>query len=426
MLTQQELVDRLNQLTLRYNLTWFDIKYDADKAIHKINNFMGTKYPKLSEILINPSATYTINTSETYTDVEENVLERPVSYEIIKEEYFHSVIIPYIAMEVLSRDEEFTTIYNKYLTEMQEGLYDMFQKEFNKVPFEFRQDPMQGVFFEIDSALGKHQHNERNLNIPTFKFRIKYFANKNDIVLAESFTTDLKSYTYDEEAVVLFWPKTTKLYSSDYSKIYTFEGWSRAANINQVAFVEPVAPAVTTIKMKENISLYALWSEQSTLTVGTTGLRIIQIQAQHRPSIENLVIPNYVNGLEPLTVPTNFVLFNQPALETDRLKAIYLPTSIITLQSNAFTQFQGTVIKLNEGLENIGSNAFAQTPNLTEIIIPSTVKNISVGAFPVVPNKYLVIKVRLLENNIPDTWLPGWYSASTSNYTVKIIWGYNG
>ena len=51
MLTQQDLINRLNQLTLRYNLTWFDIKYDADKAINKINSFMGTKYPKLTDYM---------------------------------------------------------------------------------------------------------------------------------------------------------------------------------------------------------------------------------------------------------------------------------------------------------------------------------------------------------------------------------------
>jgi hypothetical protein len=73
------------------------------------------------------------------------------------------------------------------------------------------------------------------------------------------------------------------------------------------------------------------------------------------------------------------------------------------------------------------------TPNLREIIIPASVQNISIGAFPVVAGKHLVIKVRKLEANVPQYnsqtglgWHPTWYAASTSTYTVEIIWGYNG
>src|SRR5574344_456554 len=94
MVTLQGLVDRLNQLTLRYNLTWDQIKYDADKAIVKINNYMGTKYPPMSEVLLHSGATYTINAAGA-------------RIEIFPEEYIHSVVIPYIAMEILARDEEF-------------------------------------------------------------------------------------------------------------------------------------------------------------------------------------------------------------------------------------------------------------------------------------------------------------------------------
>ena len=81
MLTQQELIDRLNQLTLRYNLTWFDIKFDADKAINKINSFLGAKYPKLSSYMISPTDTYSFTTTVTNADATTTTTE----YEIIKE-----------------------------------------------------------------------------------------------------------------------------------------------------------------------------------------------------------------------------------------------------------------------------------------------------------------------------------------------------
>jgi hypothetical protein len=471
MLTQQELVDRLNQLTLRYNLTWFDVKFDADKAITKINNFLGAKYPKLTQYMVAPNSKYTIPTffkiGYTYDNityqadtiaelqtlvtaaggpnpmVATSIITYNTEYEIIPEEYFHSVIIPYIAAEVLARDEEFTTIYNKYVLEMQEGLYDMFQREFNKVPFEFRQNPDQGVFFSLDSQEGISQHNERNLNVPTFKFNVTYYANNNEIALTNALKTDLKAYTYGEEASLLFVePNEPGIYSTDYSKVFTFKGWARESNVNQAVYVRPAEPPVTIpvtlrtpviVKMYENLRLYAVWDVARTLVVdGTSGTKPVTILSTHRASLVNLVIPEFINGLKALTVPNGFITANQPVSPAvDLLKSVYLPGSILTLAANSFSGFQGTTIQLNEGLTTINAGAFANTPNLTEIIIPSTVITIAAGAFPVVANKNLVIKTRILKANKPETWAgtidnPTWYAVSTNNYTVEVIWGYNG
>jgi len=432
MLTQQELIDRLNQLTLRYNLTWFDIKYDADKAIAKINNFLGTKYPKLSDpnyMGSGPTGTYTFS----FSQINENGTTTSNEYEIIKEEYFHSVIIPYIAMEVLSRDEEFTTIYNKYSTEMQEGLYDMFQKEFNKVPFEFRQNPDQGVFFGLDTAQGIIQHNERNLNIPTFKFRINYYPNDNDIQITNNFINDIKAYAYNEEATILYPSTTTKFYSTDGATSYTFASWSRdrigTANIGATFTETPNTP--TKVVMRSDLNLFANWTPVLTLTNSLSG--VVNITATHRPNIINLVIPESIEGRQVITIPTDFVLANKPvAPNIDVFKgAIYLPRSVDVVSAEAFKGFEGTSIVLNEGLISIGAGAFANTPNLKEIIIPASVQTIAAGAFPVVAEKSLVIKVRVLQANKPAGWagtiqVPTWYAANTSNYSVEIIWGYNG
>jgi len=531
MLTQQELVDRLNQLTLRYNLTWFDVKYDADKAISKINNFLGTKYPKLTQYLVAPNSKYVIPTffkigyaydnityqADTVAELQSlvtaaggpnpmvatSIITYNTEHDIIPEEYFHSVIIPYIAAEVLARDEEFTTIYNKYVLEMQEGLYDMFQREFNKVPFEFRQNPDQGVFFGLETAQGLIQHNERNLNIPTFKFNVTYYANNNELALTNSLKTDLNAYTYGQEATLLFVEANEpNIYSTDYSKVFTFKGWARESNVNQVVYVRPTAPNVTKVTMYENLRLYATWSFTRTLVVdGTLVTRPVTILLAHRASLVNLVIPEFINGLKALTIPSGFITTNQPVdVATDLLKSVYLPEPIRTLAASSFAGFQGTTIQLNEGLTTIGTNAFANTPNLTEIIIPSTVTTINGNAFPVVANKNLVIKTRVLLANKPAGWanvptspltqnyltelgsstitasssadviagisvgqnitgngipantvvtsvglktiqisnpatytggptvmtFTGWYAASTSTYTVEVIWGYNG
>ena len=423
MLTQQDLINRLNQLTLRYNLTWFDVKYDADKAINKINGFMGTKYPKLTEKMTSPTDTYSFSTT-----IKVDGVDQTTEYEIIKEEYFHSVIIPYIAAEILARDEEFTTIYTKYVNEMQEGLFDMFQREFNSVPFEFRQNPGEGVFFGEDTALGIVQHNDRNLNIPTFKFLVKYFPNNNNIAITSTFPVDPKAYVYDEQATILFPPAAPNniYYSNDGATVFTFAGWGRDHVNGLVAgssYVE-VPGVPTLVKMRADLNLYAFWTSSPVLTNTSSG--IVSIQSAHRANLVNLVIPESVNGIKVITIPSAFISSNQPI--NDFLASVYLPTSVNTVSASAFNNFKGETIVLNEGLLSIGSSAFAETPNLKEIIIPSTVTTISSLAFPEVAGKYLVIKTRVLEINKPAGWAANWYAPSNpnNNYSVEIIWGYNG
>ena len=40
-MTQQDIVEELNRIIVGYNITWDRIKYDADRAIEKINNHLG-------------------------------------------------------------------------------------------------------------------------------------------------------------------------------------------------------------------------------------------------------------------------------------------------------------------------------------------------------------------------------------------------
>jgi hypothetical protein len=435
MLTQEELLLRLNQLTLRYNLTWFDVKYDADKAITKINSFLGTKYPKLSSIMKTPNDTYSI--PQTEKDAA-GVVTRIEDYEIIKEEYFHSVIIPYIASEILARDEEFTTIYNKYLLEMQEGLFDMFQKEFNSVPVEFRQNPDQGVFFGLDTAQGIIQHNERNLNIPTFQFRINYYADNNNLYIPEgySFTKDLNVYLYEKPATILYpQPPLNEFASIDGQFIYTFNGWTRQQSSLGVTAangysLEQLQAAPIIVTMRGDLSLYAFWQATPTLTINNLGL--VSIGADARAKLFNLIIPEKIGSIIAKTIKSNFI--TDPAAPSPDLltQGIYLPKSILELQANAFNGFKGHTILLNQGLITIRAGAFAATPSLFEIVIPDTVLTIEAGSFPVVLGKRLVIKTRVLEINKPAGWVDGWYAGNVvgnnaaTSYNVEILWGYNG
>lgn len=131
---RSELITELNRMTLRYNLTWSDIKSDADKAIHQVNNLLGTDYPMLSKIMLSDNSEYS-----------ERVDDEDVP--IIKDVYFYSVIIPFMAMEILARDEEFTTIFSKYQQEFMQGKFQMFSNEFNHVPDRYKRGRVEGVFF---------------------------------------------------------------------------------------------------------------------------------------------------------------------------------------------------------------------------------------------------------------------------------------
>lgn len=432
MITQQEIVDRLNQLTLRYNITWQDIKYDADKAITKINNFMGTKYPKMSEILLSADSTYTLGYSEQQDndgDVVHGDYRPGRVYEIFPEEYIHSIVIPFIAMEILARDEEFTTIFNKYAAEVEEGLFNMFQNEFNRVPFIFRQNPDQGVFFPSGSSVGKRIRHNLKEDMPTFKFRVYYHINNPEITLGSGvqFISDNNAYLYQEEATIKGIPEETFYISADGTKAFHFNGWTRGRN----QFTsENVVNA--TIKMISDVHLYAQWREVSTLLVDSG---VVSIKKDYAKHIINLVIPEtFFDYGTVVSLADNF------AAESPFLERIVLPKRLRTIPDNCFAGFQGREIIFPERAfsENdpgisIGTDAFYNTPNLTYIYLPYCVTAISASAFPsrnvkgvLLPK--MIIACERLEDNVPEGWEKNeegestWYTPGY--YTVR--WGYSG
>jgi hypothetical protein len=427
MITQQEIVDRLNQLTLRYNITWQDIKYDADKAITKINNFMGTKYPKMSEILLSADSTYTLGYSEQPDndgDVAYGDYRPRRVYEIFPEEYIHSIVIPFIAMEILARDEEFTTIFNKYAAEVEEGLFNMFQNEFNRVPFIFRQNPDQGVFFPSGSSVGKRIRHNLKEDMPTFKFRVYYHINNPEITLGSGvqFISDTNAYLYQEEATIKGIPEETFYISADGIKAFHFNGWTRGRN--QFTGKNTVGDK---IKMISDVHLYAQWREVSTLSANILGE--VSIKSAYAPYIINLVIPDTLVDPYPLvSLVPNF------AAESPFLERIVLPKYLLKIPEYCFAGFQGREIifpehKLSENDPGIRieKNAFYNTPNLTYIYLPYRVTAIKESAFPSrnvegVSLPRMTIACERLEENKPDGWESGWYHSSY--YTVR--WGYSG
>ena len=428
MITQQELIDRLNQLTLHYNLSWGDIKYDADKAIAKINAYLGTKYPKMSSIMLAAHNGYTLNSSGTQV-------------EIFPDEYIHSIVIPYIAMEVLARDEEFTTIYNKYTAELEEGLFTMFQKEFNRVPLVFRQDNDQGVFFETATAQAAVARNLQD-NLPTFKFRVYYHINNDEIVLSAqtslSFLEDNHAYEYEEEAEIQGWNK--KLLSFNGANAYEFVGWT--LDSQQTAADGDYAKG-SKISMTSDLHLYAKWNTVSTMHITSAG--VVSLKSEYANNITYLEIPTYINNILAREVQSYFCTKNTvgATITASNLATIVLPKYLVKLQTHAFDGFQGAAIVFQEtpvsttyGGITIEASAFALTPHLTSIILPANVRSIYSGAFPAVNNKEMTIMCRTLYANKPawdevsnpnTGWnYPACFATTSGTYTLNLLWGYNG
>ena len=101
---------------------------------------------------------------------------------ISPEEYINSVVIPYIAMEVLARRRSLQLFIINMQQKYKKGYSTCFKMNLIEVPLALRQNPDQGVFFTADSALGKLAHN--NLaDLPVFKFRVYYHVNNDSIAL---------------------------------------------------------------------------------------------------------------------------------------------------------------------------------------------------------------------------------------------------
>jgi hypothetical protein len=395
-MTQSEILQRLNQLTLRYNLTWFDIKYDADKAIAKINNFMGTKYPRMSDILTSPESTYTLRSEG-------------VDVPIFPTEYIHSIVIPYIATEVLARDEEFTTIYNKYMMEIEDGLFNMFQKEFNRVPFVFRQHPDRGVLFPSGSHQARIVHNSMK-DLPQFKFRVKFYNTNPNIVMdanqafpspSDAYTPN-KAYDYDEELTL---PNVVGTYlSQDGATAYTFKGWTQAPSI-----AADIITAGTKVHVKSDLHYYAVWQSESTLSNPSGEL---SIKSAYRSKLTTLVIPTIVDGERVTSIASGFTS------GAVKLKKVVLPHTSITLSRNAFyaTEIETLIfprLKPHEGSITIRTGALANLSNITELYIPERVLTIEANAIGAVPGHHITLYIERLEDNIPDSWHP--------NYILEVV-----
>lgn len=315
-MTQQDIINELNKMVIGYNINWDMIKYDADKAIMKINAHLGAEYPMMSNIMLSPNHRYTIK-------------YKNMDLPIFPERYILTVVIPFIATEVLARDEEFTTIYNKYAMDFENGLFDMFQNEFNKVLPVFRQDPDVGVFFSKDTEEYKN-HKRIDKELPEISYNVYYHFNQ-EYTNMKQFTMDPKKYKYGSTLVV----KDSTL--QEFIKgiyAYTFEGWALNPDGDGVLYqADDEILNITT-----DIHLYAKWVPTCVLDITQDG--VVSINDNYFNKVIELNIPAIVKGIRVKVISESFDYRQDTStglyMYAAKLTSVTLPRSNLTITSMAF------------------------------------------------------------------------------------------
>lgn len=394
-MTQQDIVNELNKMVVGYNINWPMIKYDADKAIMKINAYLGAEYPMMSQIMLSPSHRYTLNVGGS---------ERP----IFPERYILTVVIPYIATEVLARDEEFTTIYNKYTLDYENGLFEMFQNEYRKVPVAFRQDPDVGVFFSEDISKRDIQQ-KIDKNLTEFSFNVYYHFNFSEYPNPIKYTVDTNKYQYNSSVTTL---NSTIL--SFYHKHYCikFKYWCE----DPTDTTSPkYYPGSIIDNITHDIHLYAIWEKDSIIEVNTNG--ILHIKSDYAPYITNLEIPIFVEGKLVKSIASDF------DKETTSLITIILPQTDLDILGYSFTKptIRSIVFPAYDYLRDrpnitLCSNAISGT-SINTLYLPYSVKKIEKKAIKGIP---------YIEHEIetpPSDWATDFYEGENTVVTGGVTNG---
>lgn len=392
-MTQQDIVFEVRRLLSDNSITWDSIKMDADHAIIKINSYLGADYPMMSDILQYHLHRYTMKDSEG------------VDRFIFPVKYIHTVVIPYIASEVLARDEEFTTIYNKYVMDFENGLFDMFQNEYNRVPLAFRQDSDIGVFFTSDNP--KHVvHEQRDETLPEFSFKIYYHFNENEYPNSEEFTTDNEKYKYKSNIIVK--DSTIQSFINNIY-YYQFLGWTE----DPLETVSLISPGHIIEEVMHDIHLYAVWKKQCVLTVDNNyHLKPNNDLSSIFDKVRTLIIPEYVNGKYFEYIDTSIKNFNN-------LTLLVLPNSSVTILSGALNikTLSSIVFPKYDYLHDrpkviLNSNCIKGT-SIISLHIPVSVREIKSSAIMSVP--FITCEL----NSKPIEWENNWTDTNEDN----IKWG---
>lgn len=140
----------------------------------------------------------------------------------------------------------------------------------------------------------------------------------------------------------------------------------------------------------------------------SNNITIIDASAFMRARCENVIIPETVT------------LIGNGAFSNAAIGTMILPGNVTRISDFAFSDVLGVsnvnpVVKLNEGLSSIGSNAFNYASIAGEIEIPSTVTEIGAYCFA-----YTGITTVICKPTTPPALGTGAFSSDTAGFTIKV------
>lgn len=149
---RKDLVKRVNQRLDGAFSTWEEMKYEFDDAINEINIKLHTNFPDMSEILIGEEDEYKYFII-TVEDVNHqvffhNVIDKKdyvrstlnnrqyseVTLPVIPREYIQSIVVPYVVMRMLQREDEYGNLQSTMQQDYMRGLETMFANYYTLVP----------------------------------------------------------------------------------------------------------------------------------------------------------------------------------------------------------------------------------------------------------------------------------------------------
>ena len=165
-LTKEYILRRVNRLLITFRVTWEELVDELDMAIEEINTYMSTKYPLVSKVLhdfSSPSDTY------SYRAGGKDHYYFPLKY-------FNNIVIPFAAMQLLTIEEEFSELFNKYANQTQENLFYMARDEMSDIPSHLISAP-QGVYFANPNPKFKQDpegYFNREITVEDPKVKVNY------------------------------------------------------------------------------------------------------------------------------------------------------------------------------------------------------------------------------------------------------------
>ena len=152
-MTRKELVKRVNERLDGRLYRWSEMEYEFDDAIIEINAKMQTKFPMIRDILLTDDSEYkyfiivikdtkdivlfyTTQDKDDYISANNlnNTQYASVTEEIFPRRYINSIVIPYVVMRMLQREDEYGNLQSTMTQEYLNGINIMFMEHYDHVP----------------------------------------------------------------------------------------------------------------------------------------------------------------------------------------------------------------------------------------------------------------------------------------------------